>query len=63
MIVTDMFNNNPGTQKLGLTAEEVVLGGVLPDGSCLVEVHTNHGDAMKYKFQYNNGKATLDLLP
>lgn len=64
MIVTDMFNRNPGAQSLGLTAEEVHLGGELPDGSCVVEVDTNHGYVMKYKFRYDeNGTATLDLLP
>jgi len=66
MIVPDLFNNNKGSIKLGLTAEHVELGGELPDepGSCYVEITTNTGRLMKYKFRYDGttGTATLDLI-
>ncbi len=66
MIVPDMFNKNPGSIKLGMTAERVELGGEFPDepGTCYVEITTSTGLLMKYKFRYDGatGKATLDVI-
>ena len=51
MIVPDLFNKN----KLGMTAERVELGGEFLDepGTCCVEITTNTGLLMKYKFRYD----------
>jgi hypothetical protein len=61
-IVPDLFNKN----NAGMTAERVELGGEFPDepGTCYVEVTTNTGLLMKYKFRYNGatGTATIDLI-
>jgi hypothetical protein len=67
-IIPDLLAHNPGAKKLGLSVEEVRLIGVLPapdNDTCLVEVTTNHGYVMKYKFRYDgdSGTATLDLIP
>jgi hypothetical protein len=63
-LVTDLFNRNAGAVKLGLTAENVVLGGGFPEepGVCYVEVTTNTGRLMKYKFRYDHSEATIDLI-
>jgi hypothetical protein len=61
-IVRDSFNKN----NIGMTAERVELGGEFPDepGTCYVEVTTNTGLLMKYKFRYDGetGRATIDLI-
>jgi hypothetical protein len=61
ILVPDLFNKNNG----GMTAERVELGGEFPDepGTCYVEVTTNTGLLMKYKFRYDGatGAATIDL--
>jgi hypothetical protein len=66
LIVPDMFNKNQGSLKLGMTAERVELGGEFPDepGTCYVEITTNTGLIMKYKFRYDGatGIATIDLI-
>jgi hypothetical protein len=66
LIVPDLFNKNPGSIKLGMTAERVELGGEFPDepGTCYVEIMTNTGLLMKYKFRYDGatGIATMDLI-
>jgi hypothetical protein len=62
IIVPDLFSKN----KAGMTAERVELGGEMPSepGTCYVEVTTNTGLLMKYKFRYDDatGTATLDLI-
>lgn len=62
MIVPDLFNKN----NLGMTAERVELGGEFPDepGTCYVEITTNTGLLLKYKFRYDGatGTATIDLI-
>ncbi len=66
MIVPDLFNKNKGAIKLGMKAERVELGGELPDEpeTCYVEITTNTGRLMKYKFRYDaaTGSATIDLI-
>jgi hypothetical protein len=66
LIVPDLFSKNPAAISLGLTAEHVELGGELPDepGTCYVEITTNTGLLMKYRFRYDGatGTATLDLI-
>lgn len=66
MIVPDLFNQNPGARKLGLTAENVTLGGEFIDdpGACYVEITTNTGIILKYKFRLDGatGHATLDAI-
>lgn len=64
LIVPDLFDSNPTAQKLGLKVTDVRLGGLMPDGSCLVKVTTNHGEIFKYLFRIDNdGHATLDMVP
>ena len=50
-IVPDLFDKDPNARKLGLTAENVVLGGEFLDepGTCYVEITTNTGLILKYK--------------
>ncbi len=66
MIVPDLFDKNEGAIKLGLTAKRVELGDEFPDEpeTCYVEITTNTGLLMKYKFRYDGatGSATLDLI-
>ena len=64
MLVPDIFNHNPSAKNLGLEVTDVRLLGTLPDKSCLVDVYTNHGYTLKYKFQLDEaGTATLDMVP
>ena len=66
LIVPDLFNKNPGSIKLGMTAERVELGGEFRNepGTCYVEITTSTGLLMKYKFRYEGatGTATIDLI-
>jgi hypothetical protein len=62
IIVPDLFKKS----NLGMTAERVELGGEFLDepGTCYVEVTTNTGLLIKYKFRYDGatGAAALDLI-
>jgi hypothetical protein len=62
IIVPDLFNKS----NVGMTAERVELGGEFAEepGTCYVEVTTNTGLLMKYKFRYDgsSGTATIDLI-
>jgi len=51
-----------------MTADHVELGGEIPGSvpeACYVEVTTNAGLVLKYRFRYDavTGTATIDMLP
>jgi hypothetical protein len=62
VIISDMFANNPSAKKLGLKLERVTVISVDENGDCIVWVETNHNYAIKYRFGYHNGSASLDML-
>ena len=62
-IVPFMFAESPSAKKLGLEAANVKFLSLDGDG-CLLEVTTNHGQSLKYRFRLSaNGEAALEIIP
>jgi hypothetical protein len=62
MIVPGMIAKNPSANKLGFEVESVTLIGAESNGGCTVWVETNRDVAIKYRFEYRSGSASLDMI-